>query len=478
MNYAADLLIAVAYISIPILLLRYWHQSTGKPRWMLLRFVLFILSCAIGHALESVGVEHSWWHWVTALISGETAIALYRNRSLLDEAIKSAFQDSLTGLRNRAYFRERCHEMLRGRDYSFAVLFIDLDSFKLVNDAMGHLAGDRLLKEIAHRLLSAIRSEDLAARLGGDEFVVLMGIQSAEEAGITADRIVKAIAHPWHFHKRTIYPSASIGIALSKDCSNYDELMNSADSAMYAIKGTAQRYSFVSESQQNKAAIAIEMIDDLHHAFERKEFVLHYQPIVELKTRKIAGYEALVRWQHPTKGLLLPGVFLPFILQSGRMYDLTEWVLRSASDQATKIAPELYIAINISPTLTTEEVTKLAAIACARTNFEITEDSLSNPETLACILDLKIKLILDDLGTGFSYLQRIADFRWHAIKIDRSFINRESLLPGMVRMIHDSGAIAILEGIEPQMIGLVDYAIELGIECGQGWEFGRPEPLK
>lgn len=422
---------------------------------------------------------------------------------LEDQLVHQAFHDPLTGLANRSLFSDRVQHALSHRhrqDASpLAVLFIDLDDFKTVNDSLGHATGDQLLRAVASRLEGALRLSDTAARLGGDEFAVLVedmtGLESAERV---AERVVEAIDRPFQLQGREISIKPSIGIAVTEDReTGVDELLRNADLAMYMAKrGGKNRYAMYEPGMHVAALGRLQMKADLDRAIEDNQLVLHYQPIVDLQTLEIMGCEALVRWNHPNRGLVPPNDFISVAEETGSINLLGRWVIREACRQANAWRQEgLQIprfTVNLSgkqlhdPSLAADVDESLteSGIDPVFLTLEITESALmtdigTSIEMLQALKRLGVRLAIDDFGTGYSSLSYLQRFPLDVLKIDRSFVSGmergdedAALAQAVVRLGQTLRLETIAEGIEieEQRSAL----LAAGCVLGQGFLFSRP----
>jgi len=426
-------------------------------------------------------------------------------REQIEQKLKyEAMHDGLTGLPNRAYLLDRLGRALaryrRDRSRRFAVLFLDLDRFKIVNDSMGHLTGDELLKEAGARLSSAVREPDVVARLGGDEFAVLLDdLRNNEQAAHVAQRIIQSLLEPIQVAGLDLFTSASIGIAYADPrYQSAEELLRDADVAMYRAKANGRsRFEIFDETLHREALRLLDLEGDLRRALQRQEFEPYFQPIVRLMDSGPVGYETLLRWKHPQRGLLLPGDFLAVAEDSG----LVEQIDRQVFERAMRLAPPLlhgtnYVCINVSarhfrnPDLDQFilGLVRSRGIDPSHLRIEVTEGVLfENPDlarrTLQRLRDAGVFAQIDDFGTGYSSLSYLHRFPIHALKIDRSFI--ADLRPGdiggsapIVRAIlalaRSLGIEAIAEGIETT--AQRDALLRLGCEFGQGFLFAHPRP--
>jgi diguanylate cyclase (GGDEF)-like protein len=423
-------------------------------------------------------------------------------KRLQDELTHQAFHDSLTGLANRALFKDRVDHALKRlqrRRRPLAVFFLDLDRFKAINDSFGHASGDALLIAVSKRLSDCVRAEDTVARLGGDEFAVLVENLAGEaEVRIVADRVKEAFREPIVIDGRELAVAASIGIALSEHgTETADDLLRNADLAMYRAKaagGGARQYA----PEMHAGMIdRLELESDLRQALAREQLYLVYQPIVDLQTGHLSGAEALLRWQHPTRGLVSPAEFIPVAESSGMIVPIGEWVLRQACRDARRWdeiqgGEQLSVSVNISGRqLQTSELTSMvpralidAGLAPGRLTLEMTESVLidRSDETLSLLHELRrlgVRLAIDDFGTGYSSLSYLHRFPVDIVKIDRSFIesltgeaDETSLAESIIRIGHGLRVTTVAEGIEDA--AQLQALQRLECDHGQGYHFARP----
>jgi diguanylate cyclase (GGDEF)-like protein/PAS domain S-box-containing protein len=415
-----------------------------------------------------------------------------------------AFHDALTELPNRALFRDRVEHALRRTTRSgldVATLYLDLDGFKNVNDSLGHDAGDDLLRQVAARLVDAVRSVDTVARLGGDEFAVLIEASATPlpEAITVAERILQALSMPFQISGSRISLSASVGIAASDSDSSADTLVRNADIAMYRAKSNGKAQWVAYDPLMRAAAMErLQLENDLEKALAGEEFRLMYQPLVRLETKEIVGFEALLRWDHPTLGLIMPDRFIPIAEDSGSIVPIGLWVLRTACQVGARWQcdyprlPPLTMAVNLSARqLATPDLVQQVAQALTDTGLdpttlvlEMTETALIHDATLASrrlheLRALGIRLAIDDFGTGYSSLSYLRQFPVDILKIDRSFINtitdREKI-PAIVRGLLDLGRTlqleTVAEGVEDDIQR--DSLRDENCELAQGYLFARP----
>ncbi|WP_433617958.1 putative bifunctional diguanylate cyclase/phosphodiesterase [Dactylosporangium sp. CA-139114] len=458
------------------------------------------------------------WIWVEVIGTNRTTEAplfaavisirdITGRKELEEELTRQAFADSLTGMPNRALFRDRLeHAIARNRRCGgrITLLLVDLDDFKLVNDSLGHTAGDQLIATTALRLHQQLRAADTLARLGGDEFAVLVEDITEIEATDLAERLLAAIRRPLRLGNRDVVCSASIGVATAKagdgdDGPDPGELLRNADLAMYAAKGAGRdRYALFDPAMYAGIMREAEDRAELERALAHDEFLVHYQPIVDLPTSRLIGVEALVRWQHPARGLLGPNTFIPLAESTGLIVPLGRWVLRQACEQLAAwceqfpAAAGIRVNVNLSARQFQHEglVEEVAGIL-AETGvdphqivLEITEsllmqDTDSTIETLGRLKALGVRLAIDDFGTGYSSLSYLKRFPVDILKIDRSFVDGidtgngdATLAEAVVQLGRALQLQTVAEGIETaeQWSTLQD----LGCEFGQGYLFARP----
>jgi diguanylate cyclase (GGDEF)-like protein len=415
----------------------------------------------------------------------------------------AAFHDSLTGLPNRAMFTELLKAEIetskRNSDHLFAVLFLDLDRFKNINDSLGHTYGDLLLVAFAERLEKTLRPVDTLARFGGDEFAILVSsIVDATDAVRVAERILAELSLPFDLDRNSQFVSSSIGIALSSTYERPDDILRDADIAMYRAKENGKaRYEMFDQLMHARAVSRLQLESDLRQAVEQKEFAVYYQPIMALKTGRLAGFEALVRWNHPRRGIVSPGDFVPVAEETGLIVPIGQWVLEEACKKVREwqMQSPTHRTLSLSVNLSARQVAQTdllanikSALATSKLNphhlkLEITESVvMENAEAAALMFkqlrSLGVQLSIDDFGTGYSSLSYLHRFPLNYLKIDRSFVDRmrtandNAIVKTISTLAHNLGMKVIAEGIESeeQHQGLKD----LGCEYGQGYLFSRP----
>lgn len=423
-----------------------------------------------------------------------------------EELRHQALHDALTGLPNRTLFTERLDQAVQQvncyPDQLFAVLFIDLDRFKVVNDSLGHLVGDQLLLQIAQILQRHVRSSDTVARLGGDEFVILLEhISHLDDAIQVVERIQADMKAPFTLMGHTVFTSASLGIALaSPHYTRSEDMLRDADNAMYRAKAQGQSSSYaVFNTAMHESAIQLfELETSLRQALERSDFLLYYQPIVSLTTRQILGFEALVRWQHPQRGLIAPDIFIPLAEETGLIIPLSQWIFETACQQMAHwcrqipLARGLKISLNVAAAqfeqpefpAYLQAMLDRTALPPAHVNLEVTESLLLNNvagvlATLSTLQRQGIEISIDDFGTGYSSLSYLKQFSINALKIDRSFVENidvdhddVSIVKAIIQMAQSLGMRVIAEGVETEFQTL--RLQQLGCDAIQGYWISPP----
>jgi diguanylate cyclase (GGDEF)-like protein len=437
-------------------------------------------------------------------------------REAEEEIHRLAFHDSLTGLANRMLFLDRLTMEVtsaKRKEQLFALLFLDLDQFKRVNDSYGHHIGDLLLKDVAENMKKCIRSTDtnaifthqhpetIIARIGGDEFTILLSdIKTPENAALVSRRIIDAVSSTYNLEGHEILMTTSIGIAIFPVDGNESEiLLKNADSAMYQAKTAGRNnYQFYDERLNTEAIERAVIEQDVRMALERDEFVLYYQPQIEFSTGKIVGAEALIRWLHPVKGMVPPDRFIPIAEGSGLISSINEWVIKSVCKQSSQCSSQGYKTLRLAVNLSGHQFLSQKFIEVVKDNIlarnvdpqniklEITENTiLQNAEDSIAILeqmrDHHISVVLDDFGTGYSSLSYLTSFPVDTIKIDRSFVmgcTRQTknmlIIKATIAMGHSLGMKVIAEGVETRE--QFDILKGLGCDEGQGYYFSPPIP--
>ncbi|HLG91613.1 MAG TPA: EAL domain-containing protein, partial [Acidimicrobiales bacterium] len=433
-------------------------------------------------------------------------------RMFRERLAHAAIHDPLTGLPNRILFMDRLEMALsraRRQERRVAVVFLDLDNFKLVNDSMGHEAGDRLLVAVASRLKAAVRSSDTLARLGGDEFaVVCEEILSHQAALEGAQRLAEALGEAFSLEGEEVFLTASLGLAVSGHLGDSaSSLLRDADTAMYMAKERGRaRIEVFDHSRHEQAVDRMQLSSELHHALARRQLKVFYQPVAELPGGRLAGMEALLRWVHPTRGLLHPGEFLRMAEDSGLIVPIGEWVIEQAcrqfvaweAERARRGSPPLSlgVAVNLSPRqLASPDLVRRLGSILEETGMdpaslwvEIVEGALvddvdSTLEVLRSLSGLGVRLSIDDFGSGYSSLGYLRSFPVQAVKIDRSFVEglaggrgEDSIVRSVLSLAHSLGLACIAEGVEAKR--QLDSLVELGCRFVQGFLLGVPLPAE
>ncbi len=409
-----------------------------------------------------------------------------------------AYYDTLTGLPNRVLLMDRIRQAIAfssRHNKRVAVMFIDLDNFKHINDTYGHEVGDTLLIQVANRLSAVFRETDTVARFGGDEFIaVIPEVSDISDITKLADRVLRVLERPFEIDGEELFLSASIGISLYPDNGqDASSLIKFADAAMYKAKEEGKnKFALFTKELHEKSIDIFVMKNRLHRALEKEEFLLYYQPIHELKTKELIGCEALLRWKHPTKGVLSPAAFMEHLEEMGIIKDVGEWVFREACEKAKEW--NLGIHVNISPKqfmfkdLITflDETLKAKGVNPSLLSLEITEGTfIRNKEEAINLLwkvkNLGMRVFLDDFGTGYSSLLYVKSLPIDGLKIDRYFVNSierskvdRTIVRFTIELAHSLGMIAIAEGVEEEF--QLMYMKELGCDAAQGYYFSKPLP--
>src|SRR5215207_3648578 len=429
-----------------------------------------------------------------------------RRKEMEERLLHDAFHDALTGLPNRALFMDHLELAVERakrprKRYLFAVLFLDLDRFKVINDSLGHTMGDQVLVATAARIQKCLRHLDTVARFGGDEFAVLLdGVEDANDTIRVAQRLQREVTTPINVGGHEVFTSVSIGIALSNTgYERPEDVVRDADTAMYRAKAAGKsRYEIFDTGMHSRAVALLKLETDLRRAVEREEFVVHYQPIVSLSDDSVRGFEALVRWRHPERGLVSPSEFIPVAEETGLIIPLGRWVLREACRQmhqlqAASAGPRpLSLSVNLSGKQfmqldlvgQVKEILQETGFDPRRLQLEITESSvIENTETVTEMLlqlrALGIRLSMDDFGTGYSSLSYLHRFPIHTLKIDRSFVSggdaENEIVRTIIMLARNMGMDIVAEGVETKE--QLAYLKELKCEYGQGFLFSRPLDL-
>jgi diguanylate cyclase (GGDEF)-like protein len=448
-------------------------------------------------------------------VAGTMQDATERTRAI-QQIHRLAYFDVLTELPNRSRFHEKLAETLESarRDgKSFAIMFLDLDHFKRINDTLGHAVGDDLLRIVAQRLTRSLRPDDMAGltasragerdvcRQGGDEFIVLLnGVATEAEAARAAARLLATLAQPVVLGTQELFVSASVGIVLyPRDGDDLDTLLKNADVAMYHAKGEGRnRFFFYRDSMRAATAQRLALEHDLRRALEAGQFELHYQPQIEVRTGRIVGMEALLRWNHPELGLLTPGHFIGVAEEAGLIMDIWEWVMVTALIQHNawqeQGLPAVSIAVNLSsvqfddPALAerVHECARLVGVPLDYLELEVTESMLMRDfdatlRTLSALRAMGVKIAIDDFGTGYSSLAYLRRLPVDKLKLDQSFTRDAgqakgdgAIIQAVVAMAQSLGLAVVAEGVETQ--AEIDFLLGLGCTTVQGYMLGRPLP--
>ncbi|WP_448564312.1 putative bifunctional diguanylate cyclase/phosphodiesterase [Trichothermofontia sp.] len=470
-----------------------WRSKSGSYHWIIWSFM---------PALEE---QHKKQHKYYGFARDITKI-----KQTEEQLIRNTFYDTLTGLPNRSHFMNCLSISLqrskKDTNYCFAVLFIDIDQFKAVNDSLGHAAGDQLLVQITSRLKQCINSKDVLARIGGDEFAILVNdIQTTADATLIAEQVQLALARPLHVQEQEFFISASIGIALqccqisSRNYETLSDLIRDADMAMYQAKSSGRaRYAIFNQDMQQDILKRVNLENQLRRALQTSELRLYYQPIISLKTGKLYSFETLVRWQHPERGLISPTEFIPIAEATGLIIPLGLWILRTACQQFRQWQLEnitcldLSISVNVSGIQFTQpefidqikQILIETELSPCALHLEVTETTIvENIEAaitqLKQLRQLGIQVAIDDFGTGHSSLARLQSLPIDILKIDYSFVAKmqesprnQEFVKAIVNLAHFLGLRVIAEGIET--LEQQQRLEEMGCEYGQGYLFARP----
>jgi diguanylate cyclase (GGDEF)-like protein len=433
---------------------------------------------------------------------GELRANLHARRTLEDQLHHRALHDSLTGLPNRALFYDRLEHALSHRSDEVAVLFLDLDDFKMVNDTYGHQPGDDLLCDVADAIRHCVRGADTVARLGGDEFAVLVDRDATiGKATALADRLLAAIGAPKAIAGTHRSIGASIGISVgTSGVTSAEALMREADVAMYVAKSKGKAGHSVFDPHTHDVVVrTMGLQADLERGIRERQFELNYQPIIDLATGELAGVEALVRWRHPTRGLLMPRDFIHLAELTGAIGSLDRWVLQEAGRQAAAWGEDgptgggRFLSVNLSPLALVQpglathvrDVLRTSGLRPEQLLLEVTESVQPDPRgvatSIAALKALNVRLAIDDFGTGFASISRLLESPFDVIKIDEGLLHAmgsdaraSAIVSGIVDLARRLGSVTIAEGIESQVH--VTELRQLGCNFGQGFHFATALP--
>ncbi|MFK3774038.1 EAL domain-containing protein [Pseudomonas sp. NPDC089406] len=462
------------------------------------------------------GEHYPAWVGITAVLDDEGDLASYvcfftdiSERKASEQRIhRLAYYDALTHLPNRTLFQDRLYNALQQAERQKAwvvLMFLDLDRFKPINDSLGHAAGDRMLKDMAERLLACVDNGDTVARMGGDEFTLLLQPRATREQALNraihvAEHILAGLVTPFVLENREFFVTASIGIALSpQDGSELSQLMKNADTAMYHAKERGKNNFQFYQADMNASALErLELESDLRHALEQNEFILYYQPQFSGDGKRLTGAEALLRWRHPTRGLVPPGEFIPVIEELGLVVDIGDWVLREASRQLKAWHQQKVrvpkVSVNISARQFSDgqlgtriaDILEETGLPPACLELELTESILMREvneamQILASLKNLGLSIAVDDFGTGYSSLNYLKQFPIDVLKIDRTFVDGlpegeqdAQIARAIIAMAHSLNLAVIAEGVETHE--QLEFLREHGCDEVQGYLFGRPMP--
>lgn len=451
------------------------------------------------------------------LLERSVRYAIERKRTE-EDIYRMAYYDILTNLPNRVLFKDRLMQAIalaERHNRLLAILFLDLDNFKRINDTFGHYMGDQLLKSIAERLKNCMRKcdsltrqnpcdmIDTIARLGGDEFTMILSeIRSVEDAAKVAQRIFDALTQQFTLNTYELFVGASIGIAIfPHDGRDFDTLLKNADAAMYHAKAEGRNnYQYYRQSMNATALDRLTLENQMRKALDRNEFTLYYQPQVDVKTGSVIGLEALIRWMSPEKGMISPGEFIPIAEETGLILPLSDWVLQTACTQSRALQKAGFLNIPVSVNISSQQfqqknfpgtvkhILEETGVRPKDMILEITESTImQNTDTVFTTLyelaKIGLRLTIDDFGTGYSSLSYLKRFPLHAIKIDRSFIKEISTSPddaaitrAIISMAHSLKIKVVAEGVETRH--QLAFLCEQGCDEVQGFLFSRPVPAE
>ncbi|WHH61091.1 EAL domain-containing protein [Petroclostridium sp. X23] len=417
-----------------------------------------------------------------------------------------AYYDTLTGLPNRVFMEQEMSRILKDQQENkskFALIYLDIDNFKHINDTVGHSSGNVLIKDIANILKCHIKSPNLVVRLGGDEFAILLNdISDNGEAAEKVEFLLNLLKKPWILQEQEFFVSASVGVTVYPDHgTDLTTLFKNADAAMFAVKDSGKDgYSFYSKKMEEKTLHYIQMINQLRYAIDNDEFALYYQPLIDLETGTLIGVEALIRWIHPQKGFIPPAEFIPLAEETGHIHQIGKWVFKTACKQKKEWSKKGYSNIQMSINLSSRQLTKGNIVtqigeafanlnmSCCNVHLEVTETAVMNDMDVA-IQELKqlrsrgLKIVMDDFGTGYSSLTYLKKLPIDIVKMDREFIKNfehehesQFIIQSIIQLAHVLNIMIVAEGIET--VEQLNLLKEYGCDIGQGYLFCKPVPAE
>lgn len=476
--------------------------------YYVIQIILFLILFVVAASVHKINIER--YKLINRQLEEvtekkEEITSLYEEIAASEEEIKQlAYHDHLTGLPNLRCFNEQLNHAINlanRTEKMFTIMFLDLDSFKMINDTMGHNIGDKLLKQVAQRLVDTLRKSDVLARIGGDEFIVMIeNIKDENEIKIVADKILGCFTHPFLLNNQEFFVTTSIGIAVyPTDGNDADKLMKNADIAMYRAKQRGKnQYVFCTPGMKTKASRTMKLTSDLYRALEKNEFELYYQPQVNCNTNEIVGLEALIRWNHAELGMVYPGEFIPIAEQNGLIISIGEWVMRTACWQNKAWQEAGYSPIRIGVNLSVQQLQDANIVNQVKdilretdldpeyVELEITESIAMTHkryvETINALKDLGVKIAIDDFGTQYSSLNYLKRLSVDRIKIAMPFIqgisenpNDEAITKTIITLARSMGIDVIAEGVET--INQLEFLSQENCNEIQGFYFFKPMPL-
>ncbi len=475
--------------------------------YYVIQIILFLILFVVAASVHKINIER--YKLINRQLEEvtekkEEITSLYEEIAASEEEIKQlAYHDHLTGLPNLRCFNEQLNHsinMANRTEKIFSIMFLDLDSFKMINDTMGHNIGDELLKQVARRLVNTLRKSDIVARIGGDEFIVMIeNIKDENEIKIVADKILECFTHPFLLNNQEFFVTTSIGIAVyPTDGNDADKLMKNADIAMYRAKQRGKnQYVFCTPGMKTKASRTMKLTSDLYRALEKNEFELYYQPQVNCNTNEIVGLEALIRWNHPELGMVYPGEFISIAEQNGLIISIGEWVIQTACRQNKAWQDAGYAPIRIGVNISVQQLQNADIVNQVKDilretdldpqylELEITENiAMSHKrylETINALKDLGIKIAIDDFGTQYSSLNYLKQLSVDRIKIAMPFIqgisenpNDEAITKTIIILAKSMEMNVIAEGVETRV--QLEFLSQENCDEIQGYYFFKPMP--